>query len=65
MQYSQRTEGRPGSPADADALALTFAQAVAPVKKPGPLVPIGGDFYCGGEGDGCADGRAQPPAPGS
>ena len=38
------------SPDDADALALTFAQAVAPVKKAGPLVPIGGDFYCGGGG---------------
>ena len=39
------------SPGDADALALTFARAAAPVKKVGPLVPIGGDFYCGG-GDG-------------
>ncbi len=38
------------SPDDADALALTFAQTVAPVKKVGPLVPIGGDYYCGGEG---------------
>ena len=40
----------PDSPDDADALALTFAQQGAPVKKAGPLVPIGGDFYCGGEG---------------
>ena len=39
------------SPDDADALALTFAQAVAPVKKPGPLVPIGGGHYPSG-GDG-------------
>ena len=39
------------SPDDADALALTFAQQVAPVEKQGPLVPIGGDFY-GGGGDG-------------
>ena len=38
------------SPDDADALALTFAQQVAPVKKEGPLVPIGGDFYPGGDG---------------
>ena len=38
------------SPEDADDLALTFAQRVAPMKKPGPLVPIGGDFYCGGDG---------------
>ena len=38
------------SPDDADALALTFAQQVAPVKKAGPLVPIGGDFYPGGDG---------------
>ena len=41
----------PDSLGDADAVALTFAQQVAPVKKQGPLVPIGGDFYCGG-GDG-------------
>ncbi len=38
------------SPDDADALGLTFAQRVTPVKKQGPLVPIGGDFYLGGEG---------------
>ena len=37
------------SPDDADVRALTFAQQVAPVKKVGPLVPIGGDFYLGGE----------------
>ena len=37
-------------PGDAAALALTFAQQVAPVKKPGPLVPIGGDYYSGGGG---------------
>ncbi len=36
---------------DAGALALTFARAVAPVKKPGPLVPIGGGYYPSG-GDG-------------
>ena len=39
------------SPDDADALALTFAQAVAPMKKQGPLVPIGGGYYPSG-GDG-------------
>ena len=39
------------SPGDADALALTFAQQVAPVKKAGPLVPIGGGYYPSG-GDG-------------
>ena len=39
------------SPDEADALALTFAECVAPVKKAGPLVPIVGDYCCGG-GDG-------------
>ena len=38
------------APDAADALALTFAQQVAPVKKAGPLVPIGCDYYPGGEG---------------
>ena len=40
----------PDSHGDADAVALTFARRVAPVKKQGPLVPIGGDFYRGGDG---------------
>ncbi len=39
------------SPDDGDALALTFAEPVKPVKKQdGPLVPIGGGFFGGGEG---------------
>ena len=40
-----RGNRRLNPPGDAAALALTFAQPVAPVKKVGPLVPIGGDFY--------------------
>ena len=41
---------RARSPGDAGAQALTFAPCLAPVKKVGPLVPIGGDFDLGGEG---------------